>query len=186
MKQVYLFLRSLILPIFEINQTIPKKGKIVDLGCGQGLIAFSLAQTKTRQVLGIDSNELRLPKSFQKNLKFKKGDIIKTNLGKIEGAVISDVLHHLARHDQLKLIKNVFSNLATGGVLVIKEIDKGEFLRSRLSRAWDFLLYPKDKIYFRSANDLKVILIDVGFKSIKISRPCRFFPGSTTLFVCTK
>ena len=186
MNQIYFLLRKLILPIEDIEKAIPKKGTIVDLGCGQGLIATYLAQTKTRDLIGIDNNLLRLPKAKQKNLKFKNGDLTKLDLPKIDGAVISDVLHHLAPNDQKELMTKVFTNLKTEGVFVIKEIDSEETIRSMLSRIWDFVLYPKDKISYNSAKDLKHFLKSTGFKNIKNTRPCRLFPGSTTLFVCTK
>ena len=186
MNPGYFLLRTVMLPIEQIDSAIPKKGKIVDLGCGQGIIASHLAAVSSRDVIGIDSNELRLQKSSKKNLHFKKGDITRMSLGKIDGAVISDVLHHILPNNQKKLIQNVYSSLKSDGVFVIKEIDTGEFLRSKLTRLWDFLLYPKDKIYFSNAKDLEKLLKSTGFRSITITRPCRLFPGSTTLFVCKK
>ena len=186
MSQLYVILRKLILPIENINSAIPKRGTIVDLGCGQGQISLYLAQTKTRKIIGIDNNTKRLQKSPQKNLKFRKGDITKISLGRIDGAVISDVLHHLSVNNQRSLIQKVFKNLTKNGIFVIKEIDTGEFIRSKLSRMWDFIFYPEDEINYWNKSDLEKYLKRLGFKSIHVTRPCRFFPGSTTLFVCTK
>lgn len=186
MTWLYLALRTLILPLREIDLALPKTGKIIDLGCGQGIIATYLSQTKSRKVIGIDADGSRLPKSSQKNLVFIKKDLRGINLSKINGAVTSDLLHHLEPKEQKELIKKVYLALEKEGVLIIKEIDTGEIVRSKLSRIWDFILYPKDKIYFNSAVNLKNFLKKTGFSLIKISRPCRLFPGSTTLFICTK
>lgn len=186
MTWLYLALRELILPLEEIDSNLPKTGKIIDLGCGQGIIASYLSQTKSRKVIGIDTDNSRLPKSIQKNLIFIKKDLRNINLSKINGAVTSDVLHHLEPNVQKALIKKVYLALEKKGVLIIKEIDTGEIIRSKLSRFWDFIFYPKDKIYFQSANSLKNFLKKTGFSQIKISRPCRLFPGSTTLLVCIK
>jgi 2-polyprenyl-3-methyl-5-hydroxy-6-metoxy-1,4-benzoquinol methylase len=185
MKSSYEFLRELILPIDEINNAIPKSGKIIDFGCGQGQIAYFLSRQLNRQVIGIDANYKRLPKYTQKNLTFKKADITKLSIEKINGAVLSDVLHHLSLKNQNKLLEKIYKNLEKNGVLIIKEIDTGEFIRSNLSRLWDFILYPRDKIVFSNSNYLKKILINFGFE-VTISRPCRYFPGSTTLYICTK
>ena len=185
MTTFYELLKKLILPIDEINEVIPKNGKIIDFGCGQGLIALHLSKNNSRQVIGIDANKIRLPKSTQKNLIFRNADITKLSLEKINGAVVSDVLHHLPLKEQRKLIENIYNNLKNNGILVIKEIDANEFIRSKLSRLWDFILYPQDKITFTSYKYLKEILTKTGFK-VKITRPCRFFPGSTTLYVCIK
>lgn len=186
MTWLYLTLRKLILPLEEIDTHLPKTGKIIDLGCGQGIIASYISQTISRHVIGIDTDDSRLPESNQKNLVFLKKDLRKISLSKINAAVLSDVLHHLKPGEQKVLIKKVYLALNPNGVLIVKEIDTAEFIRSSLSRFWDFVFYPKDRIYFNSAAKLKTLLTKTGFSQVKILRPCRFFPGSTTLLVCTK
>lgn len=185
MKTYYEFFRKQILPFDKIDRALPKTGVILDLGCGQGLIARYLAQQGNRRVIGIDSNIYRLPKDNLPNLTYKKGDITKITFGQIEGVVISDVLHHLQPKHQLSLLSKIHKNLKNGGVLVIKEIDTGEFVRSKLSRLWDWLLYPKDKIAFTNSKYMTKTLKNLGFR-VQLSRPCRLFPGSTTLYICTK
>ena len=179
------FLRSLMLPLKEIDNALPQRGKIVDLGCGEGVIAEFLARKNSRRVIGVDLDEKRLKESGQKNLRFQVGDIRKFKLDKIDGVIISDVLHHVNFQDQKSILKNITSSLKKGGVLVIKEIDTGEFIRSKLSRFWDLVFYPGDKIYFNDAISLKKLLESYGF-TVSIKRPTRLFPGSTTLFVCKK
>lgn len=173
------------LPLREIDSAIPIKGKIIDLGCGEGTIASYLAQKKDRFVVGVDIDKKRLQKSKQKNLKFILKDIREFKFKNVRGIILSDILHHLNFHDQNKLLMNISKSLNKGSILVIKEIDTGEFIRSRLSRFWDFVFYPKDKIYFSKASNLKKLLENLNFR-VKILRPCRFFPGSTTLFICKK
>ena len=182
---LYDFLRKAILPLEKIDKILPKEGKIYDLGCGEGVISKYLAQNKKRKVIGIDSDIRRLPKHKTKYLSFKNADIRNVSFKGTAGVVISDVLHHLNLKDQKTLLSKVARELKKGGVLVIKEIDKSEFVRSRLSRLWDFILYPKDKINYWHYKELKKFLRKIGFK-VKFSRPCRLFPGSTTLFVCNK
>ncbi len=182
---LYDFLRFQMLPLSEIDEFLPKKGRILDLGCGEGVTAKYLAQIKSRQVIGVDSNPERLQKSDQKNLKFELADIRKYPLKDVRAIIISDVLHHLNYQDQKNLLSKIASSLKKGGVLLIKEIDTTERLRSNLSRFWDFVFYPKDKIYYHNSKDLKEYLENLGFK-VKISRPSRLFPGSTTLFLCQK
>ncbi len=182
---LYNFLRSAILPLKEIDVALPQKGCIIELGCGEGVISTYLARNKQRKIIGIDLNNNRIANTTSPNLAFKVGDITKTNFKHQEGFVISDVLHHIAPEKQKKLLGNLHKALKKNGVLVIKEIDKDEFLRSKMSRLWDFILYPNDKINYWSSLDLKTYLIKIGFK-VYVKRPSRFFPGSTTLFICTK
>ena len=181
----YDFLRKVILPLEEIDKILPEEGKIFDLGCGEGVIARYLANNKKRIVIGIDSNGERLPKDKTKNLSFKNADIRKVSLEGSMGIVISDVLHHLNLKDQKNLLKKIAGDLKKGGVLAIKEIDNSEFIRGRLSRIWDLILYPQDKINYWHYKELKKFLEEIGFR-VRLYRPCRLFPGSTTLFVCNK
>ena len=173
------------LPLEEIDRVLPQKGHIIELGCGEGVIARHLAKNKKRQVLGIDLDVQRITDSKTKNLKFKVGDITAINYKSKEGFVISDVLHHLSFKDQNILLSKLHKALKKNGALVIKEIDTSEFLRSKLSRFWDFVFYPSDKINYWNSNNLKSYLTKLGFR-VSLKRPCRFFPGSTTLFICKK
>ncbi len=182
---IHNFLRSMMLPIKAIDKAIPKSGKITELGCGEGVIASYLAKHPKRHITGIDLNVKRIRKSKNINLHFKVGDITTINYLPQDGFVISDVLHHLSLKDQKLLLAKLGKTLRKKGVLVIKEIDRSEFLRSKMSRFWDFIFYPNDKINYWNSEGLKSYLEKIGFE-ISIQRPCRFFPGSTTLFICKK
>ena len=182
---LYNKLRSLIIPLEQIDKSLPSKGTIADLGCGQGVIAKYIAQNGQRNIIGVDLNKKRLPKTFLKNLRFQNGNIMNFNLRNIDGVIMSDVLHHITYNEQNKLIGKIAKSLKKGRIFVIKEIDTGEFFRSRMSRFWDFVFYPNEKIFFRNSKELAKTLEKSGFK-VKIKRLMRFFPGSTTLFICTK
>lgn len=173
------------LPLTEIDKAIPNRGQIVDLGCGEGVTAKYLARTKTRQVIGVDNNKKRLQNSTQENLNFVLSDIRNYELKNPDAVVISDVLHHLNYKDQKKLLVKIAANLKKGGIFIIKEIDTNEFIRSRLSRFWDFVFYPRDKIYYQNSKNLRDFLESLEF-NVKISRASRIFPGSTALFICQK
>lgn len=182
---LYNLLRKVILPLEQIDYYIPKRGQIIDLGCGQGVISVYLARIPTRRVIGVDTNAKKLPNSSTKNLSFIKADINLYSTKGAKGIILSDVLHHMDINNQKKLLTKVKKLLSPKGVLVIKEIDTKEFIRSRLSRIWDYVLYPNDAIYYWSSSDLGLYLDNLGFK-VKVQRTARFFPGSTTLFICKK
>ncbi len=184
-SKIYDKLRSVILPLSEIDNALPKKGAITELGCGQGVIAKYLAKRKDRQILGIDANGIRIGKSKTTNLRFRIGDITLINYIPQDGFVVSDVLHHLSFKDQKILLSKLNKALKKNGTLVIKEIDTSEFLRSKLSRIWDFALYPKDKISYWNSNELKKYLTRLGF-NVSLIRASHLFPGSTTLYICSK
>lgn len=185
MTIVYNFLRSLMLPLREIDEILPERGEIIDLGCGEGVTAKYLARVNSRRVTGVDNNNKRLQNSEQKNLKFVLADIRKFDLKGADAIIISDVLHHLNYEEQKKLLNKIASHLKKDGTFIIKEIDTNEFIRSKLSRFWDFVFYPSDEIYYHNSKDLTQKLRALGFK-VDFKRVTRLFPGSTNLFICQK
>lgn len=182
---LYESFRSHILPLTQIDQALPLKGVILDLGCGEGVITKYLAQIKTRKIIGIDSDKKRVSAINTGNISFKVGDIRKIPIRNVDGVVTSDVLHHLSKNEQIRLLQKIFVGLRKNGVLVIKEIDTNEFVRSKLSRFWDFILYPKDKISYWDSNELTKYLKSLGF-IVKKQTALRLFPGSTNLYICRK
>ena len=87
---------------------------VLDIGCGYGSVAFSIAQFhKKSKVLGVDLDETRLNQAIKtkvlKNLDFFKGDAtVKLPKGKWDIVVLSNVLEHISERTKfLKNIKNV-------------------------------------------------------------------------------
>lgn len=183
--QLYDLLRSWMLPLKEIDALTPENGNIIDLGCGEGVCAKYLAKVKSRKITGVDNDAKRLQKSRLLNLKFELSDIRSYHMINVDAVIISDVLHHLSYKEQRKLLTRIAKSLKRNGILIIKEIDTNELIRSKLSRFWDFVFYPKDKIFYHNSKDFKNYLENLGFK-VNFSRPSRLFPGSTTLFSCRK
>lgn len=179
------FLRSLMLPLKEIDTNLPQVGTILDLGCGEGVIARYLATNSKRKVIGVDLNKSRIQQTKLKNLSFEHADIRTYDVKSADGVVLSDVLHHIDFQNQEKVLKNISKGLKRNGILIIKEIDTRDAIRGKLSRFWDFVFYPREKIYFNSSKQLSAKLEKLGF-SVEIKKTTKFFPGSTTLFICTK
>lgn len=186
----YMSLRWAIVPFAEIESYIPKKGFIVDLGCGEGVMATLLAVTsKKRKVLGLDTNrkKIALARNLtkgQSNLSFKVKDALE-DLPKAAGFVLSDFLHHLPKNKHHGLFLNIYNSLAPNGILLIKEIDTQDKIRSKFSRFFDFLFYPFETINFTSSKELTKELEKIGFK-VKVLKSKKYFPGSTTIYQCIK
>lgn len=186
----YMPLRWLIVPFTQIESYLPKKGTIVDLGCGEGIMATLLAiSSKERTVLGFDINRRKISLATNltkgiRNLSFWQKDAM-SKLPKSTGFVLSDFLHHLPKDQHEKLLENIYNSLIKSGTLVIKEIDTQDKVRSKISRFFDFIFYPADKINFTNSQTLKNNLEEIGFK-VKVLKSKKYFPGSTTLYQCIK
>lgn len=185
MEFIYNLIRSWILPLKDIDQIVPKNAKVLDLGCGEGVLTSYLANQPGRNIVGVDLNKNRIRKSDKKNLKFEYGDATKYPIKNVDVVIMSDSLHHMDKDSHQELLSKISQNLKKGNLLLIKDVDTSQFIRSRLTRLWDFILYPEDKVYFYNSKVLMKMLEELGFK-VEIRYASKSFPGSTTLYICTK
>lgn len=190
-SKIYFHLRLLMLPIRDIHENLPKKGKILDLGCGNGGLSLALVKlSKQRQLIGWDLDRSRIrdaikTSSQNKSISFDIKNITTSRVPRISGAVASDFLHHLPRKAQEALIKKVYLSLGKSGVLIIKETDQDDSVRHELSKFWDRLFYPDDETSYRGSKEWVELLERTGF--LVSSKSCvPWFPGSTRLFICKK
>jgi 2-polyprenyl-3-methyl-5-hydroxy-6-metoxy-1,4-benzoquinol methylase len=119
-------IRWRICPLRTIAVLAPKRGVIVDLGCGHGLFAQLLArQAPSRTVIGIDldtrkialAQQLKLP-----NLRFVAGDVAEADLPPAEAVTILDVFYLVPYDIQERLLVACAAKLTPDGVIVLKEM----------------------------------------------------------------
>src|SRR5262249_40065487 len=61
MTALFLRLRWTFTPYFEMASKVPPEGKILDLGCGHGLLAIAAKlQSPKREVVGLDHDQARI------------------------------------------------------------------------------------------------------------------------------
>lgn len=158
-SKLYFFLRLLVIPFDEIGKLLPEKGKIIDLGCGNGpLTAYLSLFSPNRLVFGWDINEERLQDGIKlsknlKNLTFEKRDAVKDKIPEADAILTSDFLHHVSYSSQEIIINKVYNSLKSNGIFLIKEVDTKDTPRYWGSYIFDHFFYPNDTIYFRSKDD---------------------------------
>lgn len=139
-------IRFWVAPIEMISKEIPKKGRIVDLGCGDGFLVNYLAiENKNRTLTGIELNSDRLKQADKglKNTHFFNADILSESIKKSDTFLLIHVLHHLpSKKDQKMMLKKVFQLLNKNGKLVIVEIDNKPFLKYVLTWLTDAIIVP--------------------------------------------
>lgn len=112
------------------NDILPKEGRIVDIGCGYGFLAYFLTSlNRQREVLGVDYDEEKITVAQQNGIKtervnFISGDATKVDFGKADAFLMCDILHYLPIEKQNELIEKCIHNLNEGGSLIIREGDK--------------------------------------------------------------
>lgn len=184
-------------PYIEVEHLVPASGKIVDLGCGEGILTNYLGlASKNRQVLGIEIDKKRIRDSNRgvNNVEFRLGDITKTNIPQCDGIVIFQVLHHLRSHElQEEVIKHCTSSLKRGGKLIIVEIYVGfslayflTWIADHLLVAWFFEKKIYTQILFRRLEDWTRIIKKNDLTYNVIHPNSKFKPFSNAILECTK
>ena len=131
--------------LIEFFTECPKKGKVLDLGCGQGRDAIALARLGY-SVTGIDNSEVGIDQMNQigQNEKLKLvgqvGDIYAFDRFNEFDVVLMDSMFHFAKNDKEKeigLIKKIVSEIRNGSILVVCIQDTGDKVHT-LNKAIDF------------------------------------------------
>jgi 2-polyprenyl-3-methyl-5-hydroxy-6-metoxy-1,4-benzoquinol methylase len=118
--------RAFLSDLAFVERFVPRKGFIVDLGCGHGLFACLLREaSETRRVLGIDLDPgkieiARVAIEDTQWLRFEVGNIVADPPPKCDAITIVDVLYLLPFEDQERVLRNAASALGEGGPLVVK------------------------------------------------------------------
>jgi SAM-dependent methyltransferase len=126
----YLAFRCLGFPHFRrVEVELPKHGRLLDAGCGHGLLAILAADGEPgRDVLGIDLLEDRLGvgreiarRNGLFNVRFERGEIAEPPPGPFDAIVLADVLLYRPLSEQRAVLEALAGRLAAGGALLVKE-----------------------------------------------------------------
>lgn len=126
----YLLFRWLGFHHFDrIERLLPASGRILDVGCGHGLLAIlAAAGEKGREVIGTDLLETRLAAGREvarrhglDNVRFERRDIADPPSGSFDAIMVADVLLYRPLPAQRDLLKHLSGLLTPGGRLLIKE-----------------------------------------------------------------
>lgn len=130
---------------------IPRGSRILDLGCGQGLLATIIRAAGERHAKGEwpadwapppDPSSFRgidlMPRDIERatfangtTADFVAGDIRLTPFGQADAVVILDVLHYIHFAAQMDVLHRVRLALGAGGVLLLRVGDASNSLRFR-------------------------------------------------------
>lgn len=176
---------------YRLTETfVPKKGRIMDLGCGYGFFANLLGLVSPeREVIGVElsSKKLQYADKNIENVRFINEDLTKLKLQDCDAVILFHVLHHLNSYiQQQRLLKEAYKKLKKGGVLIIVEIDNKPLWKFLFTMVIDSLLYIGNWFYYRSEKQFIALFEKLGFKVEKIVPAHRFVPLSHKIYVCRK
>jgi uncharacterized protein len=113
-----------------INKHVPHEARIVDIGCGYGMISYMLSFiSEKRSILGVDydNDKIMLASNcISKNERttFVAADAVTYNYPNADIFILSDVLHYIPEEKQEELLTNCINHLNPGGLIMIRDADK--------------------------------------------------------------
>jgi len=175
----------------KMEKMLPKKGVIVDLGCGYGIFTnFIAASGPERRVIAMEFNKdkIRIANKGFPNVSYTTKDITQAKIPQADAIILMHVLHHLNSYSQQEeVLKECVKKLKKGGILLIDEVYEKPFWKLILTRIVDFLLYPLDKMYYRFQENMISFLKQFPLEIKKvINVDGRFMPFSQIVYLCQK
>jgi SAM-dependent methyltransferase len=126
------------------NDLIPADARLLDLGCGQGVLGALLAAAGRTGVryTGVDlmPRDIERARHACPDAQLVAGDIRTTGFGPADVVVVLDVLHYIDYAAQADVLQRVRLALSGGGVLLLRVGDQSPGLRFRMTLAVDRLV----------------------------------------------
>ncbi len=183
-ERIFIFMRFISAPFVEIENLIPQKANILDIGCGHGLLELVLKnKNNQRLITGIDpdKNKIKFAKKLEqslnlKNLNFYNCSVFDVKeINKFDYVIIFDVDYLLENEEKTKFLKKIRKLLNKNGILVIKTVIKKKsigYYLSYLQELFTVYLFKKtftgsSQFHFLTIEEYKRILKNNNYKVIK-------------------
>lgn len=141
--------RWLTCPIAAVEKQVPLSGRVLDVGCGHGLVSLYLAVCSAdRDVVGVDIDEhkIDLARGAAKHLGEGAGSVefhtVEPGVlpeGTFDVVVINDVLYLLGAELRRSIIDACIDRVAPGGTILIKETDRVPRWKAALAHAQEWV-----------------------------------------------
>ena len=171
------------------NGLIPDAERLIDLGCGQGLLASWLLEARKLHECGnwpplwppapkinhfwglelMQKDVDRARAALGNKAQFAQGDIRSADYGKADVAVILDVLHYISYEEQEEVLKRIWMALPSGGTFITRVGDAAGGLPFYYSNWVDRTIFflrghRLDRIYCRTLEEWLNVLRSTGFE----------------------
>ncbi len=192
---------------------IPDNARVLDLGCGQGLLAACLWAAEQQQAQGrwfvgwkpapknvkVHGIEL-MPKDVERarealkalgdRATFECANICDAVFAPCDSVVILDVLHYIPFEAQEDVLKRIFNALSSDGKLLLRVGDAAGGLPFKISNWVDAVVttirgHRLSRLYCRTVVDWSAALNNVGF-NVEPMPMNEGTPFANILLICTK
>jgi 2-polyprenyl-3-methyl-5-hydroxy-6-metoxy-1,4-benzoquinol methylase len=160
---------------------VPPEARILDIGCGQGLLVYALNSFGYRSVQGIDLSEQQVAVGQEHGLSCRAVDrdyivdLAKTAPATFDLIFLMDVLEHMDKAEQLRTLAATSELLVPGGRLILSVPNANASFGLR----WRYIDWTHETAF--TEHSLEFILLNSHFTDLKflpyefVTRPRLFF-----------
>jgi 2-polyprenyl-3-methyl-5-hydroxy-6-metoxy-1,4-benzoquinol methylase len=165
----------------ETLESVPREARILDVGCGQGLLVYALESFGFVNVQGIDVSEQQVAVGQKCNLSCRAvdreymSDLAETAPATLDLIFLMDVLEHMDKAEQLGILAAISKLLVPGGRLILSVPNANASFGLR----WRYNDWTHEAAF--TEHSLEFLLLNSKFKDLKflpyefITRPRLFF-----------
>ncbi len=163
-------------PVFAaLDGVVPRRGHILDLGCGYGLATHWLACfTDARTFFGVDYDEDKIRAAQcsapqHSRIRFEVGDILTCDYPPCDVVLLLDVLHYWVPEKQQLILSRARAALRPGGRLILRDGARAETQAHRRIHRWEQfatrfgLNRTQEGLHFQTQPQLEAMLQRAGF-----------------------
>ena len=158
-------------PMFAVlDSVVPRKGFILDLGCGYGLAThWQACFTDGRTFLGVDYDEDKIRVAQRTvpehpRIRFESGDILEYEYPACDVVLLLDVLHYWTPEKQQLILSKARKALRPGGRLVLRDGARAEGEAHQRVHRWEKFATgvgmnrTKEGLHFQTRAELEALL----------------------------
>ncbi|MEM2779992.1 MAG: methyltransferase domain-containing protein [Candidatus Bathyarchaeia archaeon] len=166
-----------ILEILRSVSLLKTNVRVLDLGCGDGVITLNVArltELATGSIVGLDMDIVRLKrakrKDYDKIVSFCKGTALSLPFQEDIFDII--ILHHVIEHikNDKKVIAECYRVLSNHGLLIIGIPNEGGFIGNIIRLCHKEAYSKSEHVNFYSAESISRMLTENGFKIVSLKR----------------
>jgi 2-polyprenyl-3-methyl-5-hydroxy-6-metoxy-1,4-benzoquinol methylase len=191
-ESFYLRTRWRLCPFELVESHVPRRGRVLDFGCGYGMLSNFLAlKSPDRRVLGIDLNRERIEVAKRSSkghpeVSFQLGDVRDFQGIPFDAVVMTDVLHHISDDKVRVLLRIIRSCLSDNGILVVLDVDRCPLRKFYTTYLIDRLLNLTRSLHYRSRDLLMHLLGQSDFWVHHVVPADQDLPLSDVIYLCRK